>query len=92
MKPEACNIESATIIPDYMLMNMVQRVSDGSDVHRAAQELNIYALAIQGMNESSSEKDREALDGIRQRAEINLRAFVRQKTLAAVADNLRPAQ
>jgi hypothetical protein len=92
MKSEARNIEPATIIPDYRLMNMVHRVSDGSDVHRAAQELNIYALAIQGMNESSSEKDREALDRIRQRAETNLRAFVVRKRLAEAADNLRLAQ
>jgi hypothetical protein len=92
MKLEACDFEPGTIMPDFMLMNLVHKVSDGSDVHRAAQELNIYALAIQGMNESSSEKDREALDGIRQRAETNLRAFVIRKTLAAVADNVRSAQ
>ncbi len=79
-------------MPDFMLMNWVHKVSDGSDVHRAAQELNIYALAIQAMNESSSEIDREALEGIRQRAETNLRAFVVRKTLASVVNNVRPAQ
>jgi hypothetical protein len=92
MRLEACDFEPGTIMPDFMLMNLVHKVSDRSDVHRAAQELNIYALAIQGMNECSSEKDREELDGIRERAETNLRAFVTRKRLAAAADNIRPAQ
>jgi len=92
MRLEACDFEPGTIMPDFMLMNLVHKVSDGSDVHRAAQELNVYALAIQAMNESSSEKDREELDGIRKRAETNLRAFVMRKTLAAAVDNLRSAQ
>jgi hypothetical protein len=81
-----------SIIPDYRLMYMAQRVSDGSDAHRAAQDLNIYALAIHGMNEPCSEKERKVLDGIRQRAETNLRALVVRKSLAALADNLRTAQ
>ena len=71
------------MMPDYGLMHMVQILSDGADAHRTAQELNTYSLAIHALNESRSDDDRALLDGVRQRAETNLRGFVTRKRLAA---------
>ena len=68
-------------MPDYSLLYMVQKLSDGADVHKVAQELNIYSLAIRALNESDLVADRAELDAIRQRAERNLRIFVTQKRL-----------
>ena len=78
------------MMPDYGLIHTAQDVSDGADVHGVAQELNSYMLAIQGLNTCKSQKDRAVLNGIRQRAEMNLRIFVTRKMLAAVADHAMP--
>lgn len=69
------------IMPDYSLIHMVQKLSDGADVHKVAQDLNIYTLAIQALNESNLDAERAELDAIRQRAERSLRIFVTRKTL-----------
>jgi hypothetical protein len=69
------------ILPDYALLSMVQKLSDGADAHKLAQQLNIYSLAIHALNEPSFDADRAELDATLQQAAKILRIFVTRKRL-----------
>ncbi len=72
------------ITPDYTLIQAVEMLSDGAEVHQIAQELNIYVLAVRGLNERPSEQDRLAYEVVRKTAEIKLRKFVVRKRLSRI--------